>query len=96
MSDNGHTIRKVTADGIVTTVAGLAGTSGSADGIGNAARFNGLSAMALDKAGGLHAADTLNFTIRKLTPTGTNWVVTTLAGRAGTAGSADDGQRCAI
>lgn len=89
VSDNGHTIRKVTADGIVTTVAGLAGTSGSADGIGNAARFNGPSAMALDKAGGLYVADTLNFTIRKLTPTGTNWVVTTLAGRAGTAGSAD-------
>lgn len=89
VSDNGNTIRKVTPEGVVTTIAGLAGRAGSADGIGSAARFNGPSALALDNAGNLYVADGLNFTIRKLTLTGTNWTVTTIAGRAGSFGSAD-------
>src|ERR1017187_4599228 len=38
-TDN-HTIRKVTAGGTVSTFAGLAGISGSADGTGSGARFN--------------------------------------------------------
>ena len=38
---NNHTIRKVVlATGEVTTIAGLAGNPGSADGMGSAARFN--------------------------------------------------------
>jgi hypothetical protein len=90
--DNNNTIRKITLVGttwVVTTLAGKAGTSGSADGTNGAARFNGLASVAMDSAGNLYVVDALNDTIRKVTPVGTNWVVTTLAGKAGNPGSAD-------
>ena len=137
-----HTIRKVAPDGSVSTVAGMAGVSGSADGLGGAARFNsrfrhcpGWKRKYLcirprqqhyqknfafrhgDHSGGpginawnrewhrqrcevsffptvlpwiaatiVYVADTSSDTIRKITPAG---VVTTLAGSANHAGSAD-------
>ena len=82
-----HTIRKVTPAGVVTTLAGLAGSAGSADGTGSAARFNYPAGVAVDSAGNVYVADTDNNTIRKVTPAG--MVVTTLAGMAGNYGSAD-------
>ena len=84
-SSNG-TIRRIAPDGTVSTFAGTAGSSGSADGIGAAARFYYPQALALDASGNLYVADTYNHTIRKITP---GRVVTTLAGTAGSAGSAD-------
>jgi hypothetical protein len=87
-----YTIRKVTPNGtnwVVMTVAGLAGAAGSADGTNSAARFNHAEGVAVDSAGNLYVADNINYTIRKVTPVGTNWVVTTLAGLAGVKGSAD-------
>ena len=91
--DSGNsTLRKVTPVGtnwVVTTLAGLAGTSGSADGTNSAARFNWPWGVAVDSAGTVYVADQVNNTIRKLTPVGTNRVVTTLAGLAGAIGSAD-------
>jgi hypothetical protein len=87
-----HTIRKITpvgTDWVVTTVAGSAGIVGSRDGTNSAALFNLPSYPGLDSAGNLYVPDVLNHTIRKVTPIGTNWVVTTLAGRAGVSGSAD-------
>ncbi len=80
------TIRRVTAAGAVTTVAGAAGQRGEADGAGGAARFNQPSGIAVDGAGNLFVADTFNHTIRRIAPDGT---VTTLAGSAGIAGAVD-------
>ena len=79
-----HTIRKITSGGAVSTLAGLAGASGSADASGNNARFNQPQGIAVDINGIVYVADTGNHTIRKITPGG---VVTTLAGSAGNAGS---------
>jgi len=85
LADN-NTIRKVTADGVVTTVAGTAGASGSADGTGGAASFNSPQGAALDSSLNLYIADTGNYTVRKITPEG---LVTTLAGLAGNPGTAN-------
>ena len=69
VADSGnHTIRKVTPAGVVTTLAGLAGSPGSADGTGSAARFFQPSGLAADPAGNLYVADSRNSTIRKITP----------------------------
>jgi hypothetical protein len=84
-TDN-HTIRKITPAGVVTTLAGLAGTSGGGDGGGSVARFQYPSDLAMDSAGNLYVADTDNHTIRKITPAG---LVGTVAGLAGTSGSTD-------
>jgi hypothetical protein len=81
-----HTIRKITSVGtnwVVTTVAGLAGINGSADGTNSDARFDHPNGIAVDTAGNLFVADHYNHTIRKVTLVGTNWVVTTIAGLAG-------------
>lgn len=68
-----------------STLAGLAGNSGSTDGTGTAARFYRPAGIAIDSAGNVYLADT-NSTIRKVSPAG---VVTTLAGTAGLTGSTD-------
>jgi metallophosphoesterase (TIGR03768 family) len=84
---NNSTIRKVVAStGVVTTVAGLAGFSGAADGSGSRARFAHPSAVAVDSTGRLYVADTDNNTLREITPAG---LVSTIAGRPGIAGAAD-------
>jgi len=87
------TVRKVAPVGtnwVVTTIAGTAGSTGSADGTNGAARFNEPVGIAVDVLGQLYVADYGFNTIRKITPAGTNWVVSTIAGTTGNGGS-DDG-----
>lgn len=87
VTDEGnHTIRKISPAGIVTTFAGLAGEPGSADGTGDAARFDSPQGITIDSSDNLYVADTGNHTIRKITPAG---VVTTFAGLARVAGNVD-------
>ncbi len=83
---NNHTIRKMTPTGVVTTLAGLAGVNGTANGTGSTARFNGPISLAADAAGNVYVCDQLNSAIRKVTAAG---VVTTFAGLEGVAGAVD-------
>jgi sugar lactone lactonase YvrE len=69
-------IRKITANGTVTTFAGSV-TPGFADGNVTAARFDHPESIAVDSGGNVYVADSANCKVRKITPAG---VVTTLAG----------------
>ena len=84
---NNHTIRKIEiSTGIVTTVAGTAGTSGTADGTGSGAHFNHPDGITTDGTT-LFIADWYNHAVRKLNiATGT---VSTIAGSIGFGGAAD-------
>ena len=78
VSDTGnHLIRRVSLNGVVTTVAGKAGSWGAADGAGAAARFSSPMGMCLGADGNLYIADSANHTIRCMTPPG---LVSTFAG----------------
>ena len=81
-----QTIRKISPDGEVSTLAGAAGQIGDSDGTGSAARFNYPWGIAVDPDGNIFVCDTSNHTIRKITPAG---VVSTFAGSPGIAGSED-------
>ena len=69
--DLNYTVRKVTPAGVVTTLAGLVGNPGSADGTGSKARFGrgygtwARSGVAVDTAENVYVADKSNNTIRK-------------------------------
>jgi sugar lactone lactonase YvrE len=87
VADTGnHVIRRVSPDGVVTTVAGRSGLPGFADGAAAEARFNTPNGVAVDSAGAIYVADTGNHVIRRIAPNGT---VTTLAGTPRTSGTAD-------
>jgi sugar lactone lactonase YvrE len=81
VTDTGNsTIRKITPDGVVTTVAGVPGDVGSTDGIGTAARFDHPSGLSTGATGEIFVTDTRNNSVRKISAGG---AVTTIAGKAG-------------
>jgi sugar lactone lactonase YvrE len=78
VADNyNNAIRKITPDGVVTTLAGKSGVDGFGrdDGIGAMAKLAGPSYIAIDGVGNLYVSEASQQTIRKITPSG---VVTTL------------------
>jgi sugar lactone lactonase YvrE len=84
VADTGNaTIRKISAAGDVTTLAGTAGQYGDVDGVGAAARFRQPLGLALDAAGNLLVADI--GAVRKVSADG---AVTTFAGKPGEVGFA--------
>lgn len=61
-------IRKITPAGDVTTLAGVAKSTGPTDGVGANARFVNPIGMAVDAAGNVYVTDPGNHLIRKITP----------------------------
>jgi sugar lactone lactonase YvrE len=87
IADTGnHTVRRIDANGNVSTVAGSPGVCGSANGRGDVARFCNPQDVDVDQWGNVYVVDTGNSTIRMINPKGE---VTTLAGQAGQCGAAD-------
>jgi sugar lactone lactonase YvrE len=64
VSEYNHVIRRVTKNGVVSTVAGLAGSPGNIAGIGDDARFAFPEHLALLPDGRLVIADSLNHAVR--------------------------------
>lgn len=81
-------IRKISAGAVVTTLAGTAGVSGSANGMDTLATFNKPFGVAVDATGNVYVADAGNNVIRSITPAG---VVSTFSGTgvAGASNTAD-------
>ncbi|MCU1336904.1 MAG: repeat containing protein [Bryobacterales bacterium] len=96
-----HRIRRVSPDGIITTIAGTGAQGNTGDGgPATLARLNGPTSVSLDAAGNLYVADTGNHRVRKFTPGGIMLAVTdtvspvdTAADSAGNLYIADSGAR---
>jgi sugar lactone lactonase YvrE len=72
-----NTIRKISPEGMVSTIAGVPQKKGNLDGPANQALFNAPSALAVDHAGNVYVADRGNNNVRKIS---LNGMVTTIAG----------------
>jgi class 3 adenylate cyclase len=84
----GNRVRRINADGTVTTVAGTGGAGFSGDGAAaTSANLDGPQAIAIDSAGDIYIADSQNNRVRKVDPQG---IITTFAG-SGPASYGGDG-----
>ena len=86
VGDQGNNaIRKITPEGIVSTIAG-SGSAGYKDGPGGSAEFDGPKGVSVDSLGNIYVADRLNFVVRKID---TSLNVSTIAGIPGVSGYVD-------
>jgi sugar lactone lactonase YvrE len=76
-------LRRVTMEGLVTTVAGNGEQNGFADGAGTNARFSNLCDVVVDGDGVIVVADMENHCLRKIVRDGAGYLVTTLVGVPG-------------
>lgn len=86
--EDNNAIRRIDATGEVRTLAGLAPAQarGTVDGVGETARFTGLSGIAVGSGGNLYVTDAPAHVIRQIAPDGR---VTTFAGQSGVSGATD-------
>ncbi len=97
IADSGNNvIRRVSTNGVITTVAGNVAADQASGGLGGfsgdngpatSARLNSPQGIALDQAGDLFIADTFNNAIREVTPAGTISTVVNTAGAKGSSGN---------
>ena len=73
-----YVVRKIDTKGITTTIAGQPGISGNKDGTANSALFGVVSGITIDSLGNLFVTDISNNTIRKISPSGSSWVTSTI------------------
>jgi sugar lactone lactonase YvrE len=86
VADEGNSlIRKITSGGVVSTLAGEAGVTGTNNGQAATALFAYPTGVAVDTSGNVYVADEDNHTIREIS----GGVVSTLAGQAGVTGAAN-------
>jgi len=87
--DENYRVRKVSAKGVITTLAGTGSGAYSGDnGAATNAAVNYPQGVACDAAGNVYIADTFNNRIRKV---GTNGIITTVAGNGTPAYSGNNG-----
>ncbi|MEW6561064.1 MAG: hypothetical protein AB1412_12830 [Pseudomonadota bacterium] len=87
------TVRRISASGVVSTLAGSPGSTGWRDGQGAQARFNTPVGLTLDAHGNVFVSEYFNNVIRRITPDGK---VSTFAGTPGKGGFADGPARQAL
>lgn len=88
---NNNTVRKVTPNGIITTIAGIAGSAGfSGDGeLATSARLNQPAGVAVDGSGNVYISDVNNSRVRKITAA--DGKISTIAGNGQPGYSGDGG-----
>jgi sugar lactone lactonase YvrE len=79
-------IRRIGRDGLVSTLAGIAESSGARDGASPQATFQWPEGVAVDRQGTVYVADTYNFIVRAIDRDG---IVRTVAGQASESGYRD-------